>query len=458
MTAAVWCKEHSPTKTIVHRMHDIVDNSGLNALQLYVRNFKQADLTLTGTVRKANLVNLSTKVAHAAQVITGPHRRTSTSTVSGNGARPPASATKHEDVPWSGSLENQLLPTLPRDENTSVCVTCGVDVSPKWWPYRSSTLSSSRSDSSALGAPPSAEDDVKFGSNHANPPTSHSSKPNGYPAATQAHDSPKSHVALAVAALDDESPDRTGDTAERQCHKCHHRGVRKPSPPPRPPPPTSLPDRAPPQLPLATRTVATPTLASPLAIHATATYSWPASRTYSPTGPPADWSRPAPITAPPPLPAIHHLNGSRSPHTLTNGHFLVNQPPHRPPVSPITVSPHLNGALPQPVTSSYPNSPHRILGPPHPTQNGPYVSYASTRTAPHHLTNGGPPPRALEHPFPLGTPSLHHHPTSYTSPPMARDPLPTSRDTFSNGQPGRSSDGRVNGGASASPSLQNLLS
>src|ERR1700722_11874175 len=57
MAAAIWCKEHAPTKTIVYRMHDIVDDTGLNALQLYVQNFKQADLALTGTVRKATLVN-----------------------------------------------------------------------------------------------------------------------------------------------------------------------------------------------------------------------------------------------------------------------------------------------------------------------------------------------------------------------------------------------------------------
>src|ERR1700683_2094781 len=78
MTAAIWCKEHVPTKTIVHRMHDIVDtSSGLNALQLYVQNFKQADLALTGTVRKATLVNQSTKV-NPVVVPTPANRRTST--------------------------------------------------------------------------------------------------------------------------------------------------------------------------------------------------------------------------------------------------------------------------------------------------------------------------------------------------------------------------------------------
>ncbi|SPN97114.1 related to PHD finger protein [Cephalotrichum gorgonifer] len=61
MSAALWCKEHVPTKTIVHRMNDIVDENGLNALQLYVQNFKQADRSITDTVRKANMVTAAAK-------------------------------------------------------------------------------------------------------------------------------------------------------------------------------------------------------------------------------------------------------------------------------------------------------------------------------------------------------------------------------------------------------------
>ncbi|QPH01357.1 hypothetical protein C2857_005557 [Epichloe festucae Fl1] len=57
MSAVVWCKDHVPTKTIAHRMHEVVSQeSGLNALQLYVQNYKQADLTMTGSVRRANLM------------------------------------------------------------------------------------------------------------------------------------------------------------------------------------------------------------------------------------------------------------------------------------------------------------------------------------------------------------------------------------------------------------------
>ena len=36
-----------------------------NALQLYTTTYKQADLTLTGTVRKANLMTISTKASQS---------------------------------------------------------------------------------------------------------------------------------------------------------------------------------------------------------------------------------------------------------------------------------------------------------------------------------------------------------------------------------------------------------
>ena len=131
MTAAIWCKEHVPTKTIVHRMHDIVDaSSGLNALQLYVQNFKQADLTLTGTVRKATLVNQSTKVVNPVVTPTAANRRTSTTSgVNGNGiGRGSISHIKVEEAAGEPA-------SVTRGDHEKTCVTCQVSVSPKWWPF-----------------------------------------------------------------------------------------------------------------------------------------------------------------------------------------------------------------------------------------------------------------------------------------------------------------------------------
>lgn len=123
MSAMLWCKDHLPTKTIAHRMHNIVGEAGLNALQLYVQNFKQADLTLTGTVRKANLMTMAAKAGGAAFP---PSRRVS-STAAPNG--PPAvgvtavaNGEHHEDPA-----------TNAREPGEKVCISCGVDVTPRWW-------------------------------------------------------------------------------------------------------------------------------------------------------------------------------------------------------------------------------------------------------------------------------------------------------------------------------------
>ena len=52
MAACVWCPEHA-VKTNVHPVGELTED-GMTALELYLTTYKQADLTLTGTVRKAN--------------------------------------------------------------------------------------------------------------------------------------------------------------------------------------------------------------------------------------------------------------------------------------------------------------------------------------------------------------------------------------------------------------------
>ncbi|RYP56538.1 hypothetical protein DL771_011857 [Monosporascus sp. 5C6A] len=127
MSAAIWCKEHIPTRTVVHRMHDLVNQTegdkNLNALQLYVENFKQADLTLTGTVRKANLIHLATKNPTAVLANNTPRRQSATTIPNGSSSHRASSIENHAD-------SNSLVP----QSGDKVCITCGIDVSPKWWP------------------------------------------------------------------------------------------------------------------------------------------------------------------------------------------------------------------------------------------------------------------------------------------------------------------------------------
>ncbi|KAJ2974244.1 hypothetical protein NQ176_g6161 [Zarea fungicola] len=123
MSAMLWCKDHIPTKTIAHRMHDIVGDGGLNALQLYVQNFKQADLTLTGTVRKANLMTMAAKAGGASFP---PARRISSTTTPNGGPAAGATAVANAD--------NQPLAVNAREPGEKVCISCGVDTTPRWWP------------------------------------------------------------------------------------------------------------------------------------------------------------------------------------------------------------------------------------------------------------------------------------------------------------------------------------
>ncbi|KAI9885207.1 MAG: hypothetical protein M1823_003010 [Watsoniomyces obsoletus] len=131
MVAAVWCKEHS-IKTIVHPMHEKGEDPDLNALQIFVRNYKQADLTLTGTVRKANLISQSTKVLSHGHGVAG-HRRTSTSGGASTGTHRPASMNGVQpDRMENGETqpdEGSTAAPLPEKK----CVTCNANVSPRWW-------------------------------------------------------------------------------------------------------------------------------------------------------------------------------------------------------------------------------------------------------------------------------------------------------------------------------------
>lgn len=458
MTAAIWCKEHVPTKTIVHRMYDIVDETGLNALQLYVQNFKQADLTLTGTVRKATLVNQSTKIANQTVNVTAPNRRTSTITVLSNGGRRSISNIKVEESLGSGTGELLASPISAAD-NYPTCITCGIDVSPKWWPYPAAQKPlGSISRSVAPGLLPSESPSTSSdGEGSLQQPGQLLT--NGHSAPDHVQDNPKHHVALAAAALQEKTEEAGLSTGDKQCHKCHHRGVHKAlrSPPRTVPLHQEVPF---PQPSTSACAVTTPVISSQ---QTSPQYAWATQRAYSPPGPPNDWSRPSPTTTQA-VPTHHQFNGNQSPGGVgSTAHHLNTQSQIRSSaVPPIPHSPHINGALGHSHNNGYPPSPHHSISSTHPITNGTFVSYASTRPPPQHLTNGGPPPRAPENPFSQQShASVHHHQSfggSYSSPTVPRESLPINLEHTNPAHGARPGNGRVNGGASASPSLRNLLS
>lgn len=144
MSAVIFCREHS-VKSTIHPMHKSVEDSPLNALQLFARNYKQVDLTTTGTVRKAALIHSSTRgVTHATNIGAYPRSSTTTggtSTATSSSTAPitrssrvsPTAVTvKSEEVDGDGDRVVHLRSTGVLEPVTKNCTMCGTDTSPKW--------------------------------------------------------------------------------------------------------------------------------------------------------------------------------------------------------------------------------------------------------------------------------------------------------------------------------------
>ncbi|KAK2813269.1 hypothetical protein FQN49_008313, partial [Arthroderma sp. PD_2] len=110
---AIWCPHHS-VPTIVHDMGESTGTMDINALQIYARTFKQADLTLTGTARKAAYVQQSSP--------TGSGKRAAT-----NGVAPVAQGHKEE---VNG---DQNVAAQGKEGISKKCFRCQSVASPKWW-------------------------------------------------------------------------------------------------------------------------------------------------------------------------------------------------------------------------------------------------------------------------------------------------------------------------------------
>lgn len=455
MSAAIWCKEHIPTKAVVHRMHDIVDQpdseakdpSAPNALQFYVQNFKQADLTLTGTVRKANLIAMATKTPTPA-LPSAVNRRASTTVASTNGL----------GTQRALSIDNSAETTSAVSQSgDKVCITCGIDVSPKWWPIekdQEKTLINGHYGN--LGS--EAQKFVEQRNYQCHKCKKTGKKPVAHVVLPPAEDTPQLEPLQAPPAIPAlRSPPPTVTES-------------RPAPiavswPPRPPPASSaapLPVVAapplqapmpgpPPSLPLSTPRSGPSPIAPPVPQPAPS-HNYPqAGTSYS------DW-RHNPTQRSPPL---HQLNGGPpGPNPLHLNHLRDLRPPPIAPISHHQAAPMRHGSIGQPLVNGLPPSPRR--DPPVQNGAGPYLPayHHPTHHSLHNLTNGGPPPRAAEHSFSQGLLAQRSpFQTPHGSPPISRDGLSMNREAnLSNNPPPRPGDGRPTSGASASPSLRNLLS
>ncbi len=484
-TAAIWCKEHS-VKTIVHPMSEVVDNGKLNALQLFVRTYKQADLTLTGTVRKANLVSSSNRSIGPSTVSTSTRRASAahgalpsgTPQSSSRSSRisPTAVTVKSEEIDVDGDRVVHLSDTVVDPASEKECVTCGSHTSPKW--HKSSR---GRAGASVpLPAPVVEGPTSAHMVNGCQAPQNHeidarsdavcatlTALTNGHHSGDEARDDVgNSTPALRVEAQT--IPDKaTGQVPVFQCHKCHLKRPRDPTPVEKTPPPPPMPSRSQQesaqhasQPPPPTQLVWPPmqlqrvTVQGHVTMQGRQSQPWPNPVPPMQTGPPTaphiehSLSTQQPTSHPPnhsfhPPPVQHQMEGFsfgpgvRRPYQIQGVSFvhLVPAGPRRPSHQALIVPPHAH------VTNGVPV--------PHPQ------AYHQA-----HLSNGLPSYRPAENPF-TGPPqsSPHTIPTlasGHGSPHTVRERPTTPMENGSGVRP--ESAGRVVNGASASPSLRNLLS
>ena len=133
LTAAIWCKEHV-VKTIVHPMNEIADESGRTALQVYVESYKQADLTLTGTVRKANLAQ-QTKEKGQQPATTVPAGTSASASRRESAANSIAAAVRRGGRTSSAAdirMEIDGADVSDAELPDRRCIKCKIDVTPRW--------------------------------------------------------------------------------------------------------------------------------------------------------------------------------------------------------------------------------------------------------------------------------------------------------------------------------------
>ncbi|KAL8706738.1 MAG: hypothetical protein Q9201_000263 [Fulgogasparrea decipioides] len=486
VTAVVYCREHS-VKSIVHPISEMIEDSSLNALQLFARTYKQADLSLTGTVRKAALMHSATR--GATQATSAGHRGSisAPAAVSRSSRASPAAVTvKSEEFDEDGDRVVHLSDNTVNEPVRKVCIACGHDASPKW--HKVEQKPSTDPVKAANAGPvvqtdgdhPPLDGQVNGVANHLSAANEVQDPPGMSDAVVGVNGGLSSHHISATLAQEnsddvdadlsavDAGPDLQGSPTYL-CHRCHLRKLRDP-----PSPPVTEYGMDGSQSEIRPVHVATP----------------------SPPVPPP----PQPMwPLPPPAPGHEHYPGWSGP---PPAHFsgaprLPNGIPPSPPNVPPPLPPHLAPPLSQYHNPVYRHSQsHREMAPQH-AMNGVPNSYHVQRNGAGHLAtatypshhpppppraqHAGPPmhemasppmqqppmngphgpPRAEENPF--AVPFQAHrsprqdHQSIYGSPHATGERPETPPGGVGRGGMWPAGDGSLSNGASASPSLRNLL-
>ncbi|KIX06521.1 uncharacterized protein Z518_04497 [Rhinocladiella mackenziei CBS 650.93] len=394
VTAGIWCPNHLPS-TVVHNMLEPTE-SGLTAMQLFARTYKQVDNSITGTVRRA--AQFTANLTGSASAVQPPPRRSSTINGATNGTTMPSERTGGPSLRTSpaaespqdsddGPNESRMIENAAkRTSGQKKCCTCLVDVSPRWWPLRPSQKSSSV----VNGTP------LEHGGEH--------SSLNG------SRDTVMTNGIVKAEPADGDSLAAIVEGKDRamfQCHKCHILKRTPPSSPsqvkPRekpPPEPTQEPYPYPPSYP--------PPPPTGYPLNRPPLEGAPHSHSH-PLGAPvphhSPWQNP-----PPPQWSSPGVRAVRHPSPPSVG-GLYGQPLYRQAPPPeYNQSPYSRPAHPSPYTN--------MPGPPPPPPPPP-------PSAPGPLPQHSPPPAPYGHPPPPPPPHPHVPPSSSTPPqPPPRQPSP----------------------------------
>jgi hypothetical protein len=438
-------------------MNEEVEGTDMIALQLFAREFKQADLTLTGTARKANLVDQSTRTVPQT-VPTQSNRRASAIT-----AHTPTSARGRPSNAGLAVKEASDEPPAPKLDRK--CIRCKVEASPRWWTTEDITELSQLAPcivdgplpKNELGPNGHAADDLK-------PVILNGHIVNGTTDLQMASAPP-----VASPTLRDHLRLNTEITVIKSdsylCQKCHWKKQNG----------TDEEEER-------ERSVSVLVETQQLPLRS------PAVQPYGPPQPSAmagSWGMPGgppPLGTgqPPPLPSWHSAAPPAPVHPSHHHHNGMGHPPPPPPhATPVNHPPQyhapyppVNGYAPYPSVPMHAPMPpaplrgsyHQGSGPPPPLQltnggmmvNGMHSPHTMPYSPTHHHTHVVS--RSTESPYPAAQPAVPQYSTIHHESPMPGRPM-TPRDTLMRDAPSVTSapTERVNTGASASPSLRNLL-
>ena len=480
-TPVVYCREHV-VKATVHPLNGVKGGSPLNALQQFCRTYKQADLSLTGTVRKAAMIHYSTKLGNGSSqpsghsLTDGSNEAPASAPAPSRSARNPSSQEAVKSEVLDNGNERRGEAALAK-----ACSSCGVDVSPLWHEIPTETAPM---DEDRKSHPKHFQD----GATHlTNGLTNGTTRETDVPGTTL----PSSEDPTRDGADKPADADAADAKPRLRCHKCHLHRLRDPTPIRTPGPETVRPDVAVERHPAHPPEVVS---YSPAVAPADPRPTWPPAAVAPPREPlpprswgyehqqryPSDVLRSPPAAAAPAPPPVRRYDGppGSAPYSQPVYSPAPSRAEHR---TDVYAARPMNG-IPPPYarreSQSYPARPayplpsrrdeprsmspvtQRYHPPPsHPTPHA--TALPPPRVARSPSVHDGPHgiPRAAENPFAAAEPSPRDdygdlYGAPYRSRPRPETPPAAVPRRASGWGPG---EGPVNG-ASASPSVRNLLS